>query len=127
VTTTQTIKAIAAAPGYATSALASATYTIRVAAPSFSPPADILATAVDRSQRHDRRGDDLLHHRREHADQLVGDVHGPNHRHATTTLKALAAKPPMADSTVATAIYALPASARDYAVGAGRPRSPWAT
>src|SRR5438067_8972165 len=38
VTTTQTIKAIAAAPGYATSALASATYTIRVAAPTFSPP-----------------------------------------------------------------------------------------
>src|SRR5207302_7615934 len=38
VTTTQTIKAIAEAPGYATSALASATYTIRVAAPTFSPP-----------------------------------------------------------------------------------------
>src|SRR5205823_2296135 len=37
----------------------------------------------------------------------------------TTTLKALAAKTPQADSIVATAIYALPASAQDYAVGAG--------
>src|SRR5206468_7950053 len=43
VTSTQTIKAIATAPGYATSAMASAAYVVQVATPTFNPSAGTYA------------------------------------------------------------------------------------
>src|SRR5205814_7011230 len=120
VTTTQTIKAIAAASGYATSALASATYTIRVAAPTFSPPSGTYSQPQSIAVN-DTTGGATIYYTTDGSTPTKSSAMytGPITVTPTTTLKALAAKTPMADSIVATAIYALPASARDYAVGVG--------
>ena len=65
--------------------VASATYTIQaqqqVATPTFSPAGGDVHRIGDGDDQHrDERRDDPLHDRRQHADDVVADLHRADHR-----------------------------------------------
>ena len=83
VTATTTIYAMATAGGLANSAVATATYTLQAATPTFSPDRrDLHERAVRHPQRYDFRRGDPLHHRRQHADDCFDPIYCPDPGHA---------------------------------------------
>ena len=79
VTQTRTIRAFATASGRADSDVASATYTIQVVTPTFSVPAGTYNQPQTVTvTHHDRRRGDLLHDRRDPADDGVHAIHRPD-------------------------------------------------
>ena len=112
VTQTTTIRAMAAASGMADSDVASATYTIQqqqVATPAFSPAGGTYVSSVTVTITDGTPGrDDLLHDRRQHADDRRRRRYtGPIAVTQTTTIRAMAAASGMADSDVASATYTI--------------------
>src|SRR5207247_60650 len=120
VTQTTTIRAIAAAPGYATSAVASATYTIQVATPTFSPAAGTYSQPRSVALSDTTSGATIYYT----TDGSTPTTSSAAYTGAiavtqTTTIKAMAANPGMANSTVATATYTLQAATPTFSPPAG--------
>ena len=107
-TTTQTIKAIAAAPGYANSLVTSATYTIRVATPTFSPAAGTYSQRLSVTLSDATSGATIYYTTDGSTPTTVSTPYtGPISVTQTTTIKAIAAKAGATNSTMATATYTL--------------------
>jgi hypothetical protein len=111
VNATTTIKAVAAAPGFANSAVASATYTIQpptAATPAFSPIAGVYTSAQTVSLSDSTAGATIYY-------TLDGSVPTGNSSvysvsisvGSTTTIKAIAVAPGFANSAVASATYTI--------------------
>jgi hypothetical protein len=118
VSSNQMLKAIAYESGFADSAVASASYTIQVATPTFAPPAGnygsaqsvtMSTTTAGASIRYTTDGSTLS--------SIVGIVYsGPVSVSSSQTLKAIAYRAGMTDSTVATASYVITPGAGNAAV-----------
>src|SRR5205814_7204019 len=103
---TQTIKAIAAAPGYANSPVTSATYTIRVATPTFSPAAGTYSQPLSVTLSDATSGATIYYTTDGSTPTTVSTPYtGPISVTQTTPLKAIAAKAGTTNSTMATATY----------------------
>jgi hypothetical protein len=110
VTRTTTINAIAVAPNYATSAVASATYTLQAATPTFSPPGGSytvpqLVSISDSSPGvtiyYTTDGSTPTTASTQYTGSAILVIH-------TTTIKAIAVAPGWSQSPVASATYAFP-------------------
>ena len=111
VTQITTIRAIAVAPDYAPSAVASATYTIQVAIPTFSVPAGTYSQPQSVTLSDTTSGATIYYT----TDGSTPTTSSTRYTGAiavtrTTTVKAMAAKAGMVDSAVATATYTLQAA-----------------
>src|SRR3989442_9323806 len=107
-TTTQTVKAMAVAPDYAPSAVASATYTIQVATPTFSPPAGTYAQSQSVTLDDTTTGAAIYYTTDGSTPTTSSTLYtGAISVRQSTTLKAMAVKSGMADSLVAAATYTL--------------------
>src|SRR5205814_1711876 len=103
---TQTIKAIAAAPGYANSLVTSATYTIRVATPTFSPAAGTYSQPLSVTLSDATSGATIYYTTDGSTPTTVSTPYtGPISVTQTTTVKAIAVAPGWSQSPVATATY----------------------
>jgi hypothetical protein len=110
VSATETIQAIAAAPGYSTSAIASASYTISVqtATPAFSPAGGTYATAQTVSITDSTHGATIYYTTNGVAPTTSSTVYtGPIAVSATETIQAIAVAPGDSLSAVASASYAI--------------------
>ncbi len=115
VTQITTIRAIAVAPDYAPSAVASATYTIQVAIPTFSVPAGTYSQPQSVTLSDTTSGATIYYT----TDGSTPTTSSTRYTGAiavtrTTTVKAMAAKAGMVDSAVATATYTLQAAAPTF-------------
>src|SRR5206468_1929455 len=107
-TTTTTLKAMAAASGMANSSVTSATYTIRVAAPTFSPAGGTFAGSVAVTMSTATSGATIYYTTDGSTPTTASSVYaGPISVTRTTTLRAMAAAPGMANSAVTSATYTL--------------------
>ena len=77
---TMTLRAIAAGSGIVNSDVASATYTLQAAAPTFNPPGGsyLLGPVLVTLSSSHAGSDDLLHDRRQHADLRLAAVQRPD-------------------------------------------------
>src|SRR5207244_9284628 len=108
VTQTTTIKAMGAASGMADSAVASATYTIRVATPAFSPAGGTYTSARSVSISDGTPGATIYYTTDGSTPTTASPVYGgPITVTQTTTIKAMAAAGGMANSAVASATYTI--------------------
>jgi hypothetical protein len=120
VTQTTTIKAMAGAPGYTTSAVASATYTIQVATPTFSVPAGTYSQPRSVALGDTTSGATIYYTTDGSTPTTSSAAYtGPIAVTQTTTIKAMAANPGMANSTVATATYTLQAATPTFSPAGG--------
>ena len=113
VAVTQTLKAIAVAPGDATSAVGSAAYTIRVAAPVFTPAAGSY-TSVQTVTISDSNAGATIYYTitggttgTTPTTANVIQYTGPITVNTTSTIEAVAAAPGYTNSVVVTAIYTI--------------------
>ena len=114
VSTTTTVKAIAAGGGYTDKHVASGTYTIIAATPTISPTPYTYNTPQTVTLADKTSGrNDLLHHGRLHADDCIHPVHGSiyglDHHHG----KRLPPAEGMALATVASGTYTINACGAD--------------
>src|SRR5207237_411381 len=110
VTTTQTIKAIAAAPGYTTSAVASGTYTIQGAAatPALSPGGGTFTSSVTVTLTDSTPGATIYYTTDGSTPTTASTAYsGPITVTTTQTIKAIAAAPGFTTSAVARATYTI--------------------
>ena len=110
ISSTQTVKALAAATGYTNSAATSATYTIttRAAAPTFSPAAGTYATSQSVTLTDSTAGAKIYYTTDGSTPSTASTLYsGPIAVTSTTTLKAIAAATGYSNSAVATAAYAI--------------------
>ena len=108
VTQTTTVKAMAAAVGMANSAVASATYTIRVATPALSPGGGTYTSAVTVTLSDSTAGATIYYTMDGSTPTTASPVYsGPIMVTQTTTIKAMAAAGGMANSAVASATYTI--------------------
>src|SRR5256885_8422048 len=110
VTTTQTIKAIAAAPGYTTSAPASATYTIQVpaATPALSPGGGTFTSSVAVTLTDSTPGAPIYYTTDGSTPTTSSTPYtGPIIVTQTTTVRAIATAPGYTTSALASATYTI--------------------
>ena len=103
------LRAVATAPGFTTSPEATATYTLRVPSPTFSPPGGAYASALDVTISTAAAGA-AIHCTTNGATPTAASptCAGPIHlTTGTTTLKAIATAPGWSDSTVTSATYVI--------------------
>jgi hypothetical protein len=114
VTRTTTLRALAAASGMANSTVASATYTIRVASPTFSPAGGTYVGSVTVTLGDATSGATIYYTTDGSTPTTASTVYtGPISLTQTTTLRALATASGMANSTVASATYTVAANSAD--------------
>src|SRR5204863_9223812 len=107
-TTTTTLRAMAAASGMANSSVTSATYTIRVVAPTFSPAGGTYTSTLSVSISETTPGATIYYTTDGSTPTTASSVYaGPISVTRTTTLRAMAAAPGMANSAVTSATYTL--------------------
>jgi hypothetical protein len=127
VSQTTTIKAMAAKSGMTNSAVASATYTLQVVTPAFSPAAGtyISSVAVTIS---DATPGATIHYTTNGSTPTAGSpvYTGPISVTLTTTIKAMAMANGMIDSGVATAIYTIQVATPTFGLAAGTYNTPQA-
>src|SRR5437762_1146031 len=114
VSATETIKAIAVASGYATSAMASATYTIesQVAAPTFSPGAGTYTAAQQVTIGTATAGATIYYTTNGTTPTTSSTVYtGPITVSTSETVEAMAAESGFFNSNVSTAVYTITSSA----------------
>ena len=99
--------------------MATATYTLQAATPTFSPAGGTTTRCSLSSRRCEFRGHDLLHHKRQHAHDCFDPVTVPIPVTQTTTIKALAAATGWSSSAVATATYTLQAATPTFSPAGG--------
>jgi len=122
VSTTTTIKAIAAGGGFSPSSVASATYTIpQVAAtPTFSPAAGTYNSAQSVSISESSAGTKIYYTTNGTTPTTSSTIYaGPIAVSTTTTIKAIAAGGGFSPSTAASATYTLQAAAPKFTPAAG--------
>src|SRR5439155_781939 len=107
-TTTTTLKAMAAASGMANSSVTSAAYTIRVVAPTFSPAGGTYTSTLSVSISETTPGATIYYTTDGSTPTTASTPYtGPVPLTTTTTLKAMAAASGMANSSVASATYTI--------------------
>ncbi|PYP99795.1 MAG: hypothetical protein DMF83_29820, partial [Acidobacteria bacterium] len=107
-TTTTTLRAMAAASGMANSSVTSAAYTIRVVAPTFSPAGGTYTSTLSVSISETTPGATVYYTTDGSTPTTASSVYtGPISVPRTTTLRAMAAAPGMANSAVTSATYTL--------------------
>src|SRR5439155_278913 len=105
-TTTTTLKAMAAASGMANSSVTSAAYTIRVVAPTFSPAGGTYTSTLSVSISDATPGATIYYTTDGSTPTTASSVYsGPILVITRTTIKAMAVAPGWAPSAVATATY----------------------
>jgi hypothetical protein len=111
VTQTTTIKAMATAPGTLDSSVASATYTIKVAAPTFSVPAGTYNQPQTVSLA-DATSGATIYYTTDGSTPTTSSTRylGPIAVNLTLTIRAIAVAPGMVNSDVASATYTLQAA-----------------
>ncbi|HEY7492940.1 MAG TPA: chitobiase/beta-hexosaminidase C-terminal domain-containing protein, partial [Candidatus Tectomicrobia bacterium] len=108
VTRTTTIKARAAAPGWTNSTVATATYTLKAAAPTFSPAAGTYNTPQSVTLSDVSPGVTIYYTTDGTTPTTASTPYtGPIQVTRTTTIKARAAAPGWANSTVESAKYTI--------------------
>ena len=111
VSATQTIKAIAVAPGLTNSAVATATYIIAAATPVFSPAAGTYTSAKSVTITDATTGAAIYYTTDGTAPTTSSNLYsGAITVSATQTIKAIAVAPGLTNSAVATAIYIIAAA-----------------
>jgi len=107
-TTTTTLRAMAAASGMADSSVTSAAYTIRVVAPTFSPAGGTYTSTLSVSISETTPGATIYYTTDGSTPTTASSVYaGPISVTRNTTLRAMAAAPGMANSAVTSATYTL--------------------
>ena len=118
VSATQTIKAIAVAPGLTNSAVATATYIIAAATPVFSPAAGTYTSAKSVTITDATTGAAIYYTTDGTAPTTSSNLYsGAITVSATQTIKAIAVAPGLTNSAVATATYIIAAATRCLARG----------
>jgi len=122
VSSTTTIKAIAVAPGFSTSAVASGTYTINLpaaATPTFSPAPGTYTSAQTVSLLDATNGASIYYTTNGSTPTTKSSLYSasaPIAVSSTTTIEAIAVAPGYSTSAVATGTYTLPSSASPVTV-----------
>lgn len=117
---TTTIKAIAAASGYTNSAVATATYTLVVPAPTFSPAGGTFSAAQSIAISASLAGARIYYTTNGTTPTTSSTLYsGPVAVTRTTTLKAIAAATGLSTSAVASATYTLVVPAPTFSPAAG--------
>ena len=120
VSATQTIKAIAVAPGLANSAVATATYIIAAATPVFSPAAGTYISAKSVTITDATTGAAIYYTTDGTAPTTSSNLYsGAITVSATQTIKAIAVAPGLTNSAVATATYIIAAATPVFSPAAG--------
>lgn len=115
-----TIKAVAAAPGYATSAVATATYSYVAAAPQISPAGGSYGAPQVVTLSDVTPGATIYYTTNGKTPTTASTVYsGPFAVSSATTVKALAAAPGFANSAVASAAYTFVAATPEFSPAAG--------
>src|SRR5206468_1107237 len=119
-TTTTTLKAMAAASGMANSSVTSATYTIRVVAPTFSPPGGSFVGSVTVTLSTATSGATIYYTTDGSTPTTASSAYtGPVPLTTTTTLKAMAAASGMSNSSVTSAAYTIRVVAPTFSPAGG--------
>src|SRR3989449_170654 len=119
-TTTTTLKAMAAASGMANSSVTSAAYTIRVVAPTFSPAGGTYTSTLSVSISETTPGATIYYTTDGSTPTTASSVYtGPISVPRTTTLRAMAAAPGMANSAVTSATYTLQTATPTFSPSGG--------
>jgi subtilase family serine protease len=125
VTTTTTIKAIAAGNGYGTSSIATAIYTIQALAPSFSPASGTFNTPQTVTLSDATPGANIYYTTNGSNPSTSSTLYtGPITVTTTTTIKAIAAGNGYGPSSIATAIYTIQALAPSFSPASGTFNTP---
>jgi hypothetical protein len=120
VTRSMTIRAMAAASGMADSNVASATYTIRVATPTLSPPGGTYSTPQSVTLSDATAGATIYYTTDGSTPTTASTPYtAPISVTQTTTIRAMAAASGMADSNVASATYTLQAATPTFSPPSG--------